>query len=160
MTFTALVPARKRIHRRSTKKFVICSNYLPFCITIECVVVDRQNHHASLMNAKRILQKEKFRSPNDDAWKGYSIFQGHCSWTPQGGFTVPHMNSKLHTRWVMAYNHKTQSFRKNGDQQKCFNKALKTVKKHPNKLDIRQFLVLLYDCVPNMKNFWSIVRFF
>ena len=105
-------------------------------------------------------KKKSLGLPNDDAWKGYSIFQGHCSWTPQGAFTVPHMNSKLHTCWFMAYNQKTQSFRKNGDQQMCFNKALKTVKKHPNKLDIRQFLVLLYDCVPNMKDFWSIVRFF
>ena len=26
----------------------------------------------------------------------------------------------------------------------------------PNKFDIRQFLVLLYDCVPNMKNYYRI----
>ena len=27
-------------------------------------------------------------------------------------------------RWVMAYGHKTQSFMKNGGQQKCLDKAL------------------------------------
>ena len=37
-------------------------------------------------------------------------------------------------------------------------KFVKTFKKHPNKFDIGQFLLLLYDCVPNMKNFWSIGR--
>ena len=31
-------------------------------------------------------------------------------------------------------------------------------KKQPNKFDIRQFLVLLYDCVPSMKNYYSIGR--
>ena len=31
-------------------------------------------------------------------------------------------------------------------------------KKHPDKFDIRQFLVLLYDYVPNMKNYYSIDR--
>ena len=29
-------------------------------------------------------------------------------------------------------------------------------KKHPNKFDIRQFLVLLHGYVPNMKNYYSI----
>ena len=29
-------------------------------------------------------------------------------------------------RWVMAYSHKTQSFMKNGGQQKCLDKALET----------------------------------
>ena len=27
--------------------------------------------------------------------------------------------------WVMAYSHKTQSFMKNGGQQKCLDKALR-----------------------------------
>ena len=29
---------------------------------------------------------------------------------------------------------------------------------HPNKFDRRQFLVLLYDCVPKIKNYYSIDR--
>ena len=29
-----------------------------------------------------------------------------------------------YVRWVMAYGHKTQSFMKNGGQQKCLDKAL------------------------------------
>ena len=36
---------------------------------------------------------------------------------------------------------------------KYYPKFLKTFKKHPNKVNIRQVLVLLYDCVPNMKNY-------
>ena len=35
---------------------------------------------------------------------------------------------------------------------------LKILKKYLKKFDIRQFLVLLYDFVPNMKNYWSIDR--
>ena len=34
----------------------------------------------------------------------------------------------------------------------------KRLKKHPNKFDIRQFLVFVYDCVPNIKSYWSIDR--
>ena len=41
---------------------------------------------------------------------------------------------------------------------KCYPKFVKTLKKHPNKFDIRQFLVFLYDCVPNMKNYCRIDR--
>ena len=37
-------------------------------------------------------------------------------------------------------------------------KFVKTFKKHPNKFDIRQFLVLLYNCVPNIKHYCSIDR--
>ena len=37
-------------------------------------------------------------------------------------------------------------------------KFVKNLKKHFKKSDIRQFLVLLYDFVPNMKNHWSIDR--
>ena len=32
------------------------------------------------------------------------------------------------------------------------------LKKQHNRLDIRQFLVLLYDCLPNMKHVWNIER--
>ena len=32
--------------------------------------------------------------------------------------------------------------------------------KYPNKFDIRQFLVLSYDCVPNIKNYYSTDRLF
>ena len=37
-------------------------------------------------------------------------------------------------------------------------KFVKTFRKHPGKFSGRQFLVRLYDCVPNMKNVWSICR--
>ena len=37
-------------------------------------------------------------------------------------------------------------------------KFVKMFKKHPNKIDIRQFLVLLYNCVPNIKHYCSIDR--
>ena len=33
---------------------------------------------------------------------------------------------------------------------KYYPKFVKKLKKHPNKLDMRQFLVLSYDCVPNI----------
>ena len=39
---------------------------------------------------------------------------------------------------------------------KCYPKFVKTLKRHPNKFDIREFLVFLYDCVPNMKTYYSI----
>ena len=39
---------------------------------------------------------------------------------------------------------------------KYYPKFFKTFKKHPNKFDIRQFFVILYDCVPNIKYQWSI----
>ena len=39
-----------------------------------------------------------------------------------------------------------------------YPKFVKTFKKHHNKFDIRQFFVLLYDCVPSMKNYYSIDR--
>ena len=35
---------------------------------------------------------------------------------------------------------------------------MKTFKIHLNKFDIRQFLVPLYDCVTNMRNYYSIGR--
>ena len=41
---------------------------------------------------------------------------------------------------------------------KYYPKFVKTFRKHPNKFDIRQVLVLLYDCVPNIKNYCSIDR--
>ena len=37
-------------------------------------------------------------------------------------------------------------------------KFVKAFKKHPNKFDMKQFLVLLYDFAPNMKIFWSTDR--
>ena len=88
---------------------------------------------------KKVLQREKARSPND-VWKSYlkawdrwnsQTFKGHYSWTPQeswvgggGRVTAPDMNPQLHKRSVMAYGHKTQSFMKNGGQQICLGKAL------------------------------------
>ena len=39
---------------------------------------------------------------------------------------------------------------------KYYPKFVKTIKKHPNKFDLRQFLVLLYECVPNMRKYYSI----
>ena len=37
-----------------------------------------------------------------------------------------------------------------------YPKFIKTFKNHPNKFDMKQFFVLLYDCVPNMNNNCSI----
>ena len=78
------------------------------------MVVERRSHHASLTKAKRVLKKEKIRSPND-AWKGYLK-----TWdqTTQGGFTRPNMNPPAargqctDTSWIVAYGHNTQSFMK------------------------------------------------
>ena len=41
---------------------------------------------------------------------------------------------------------------------KYYPKLVKTFKKHSNKFDIRQFLVLLSDCITNVKNLLSIDR--
>ena len=41
---------------------------------------------------------------------------------------------------------------------KYYPKFVKTFKKHPNKFDIRQFLVILFYFVPNIKNYYSIDR--
>ena len=41
---------------------------------------------------------------------------------------------------------------------KYYPKFVKTYKQHPIKFDIRQFLVLLYDSAPNIKNYCSIER--
>ena len=41
---------------------------------------------------------------------------------------------------------------------KYYCKFVKAYKKQPNRLDIRQSLVLLYDCVPSMKNIWIIYK--
>ena len=39
---------------------------------------------------------------------------------------------------------------------KYYPKLVKTFQKHSDNFDVRQFLVLLHDCVPNMKNYYSI----
>ena len=36
----------------------------------------------------------------------------------------PQLQGVDDAHWVMAYNHKTESFKKNGGQQKCLDKAL------------------------------------
>ena len=41
---------------------------------------------------------------------------------------------------------------------KYYPKFVKNFSKHPYKFDIGQFLVLLYDCVPNIKNYYSVDR--
>ena len=41
-----------------------------------------------------------------------------------------------------------------------YPKFANAYKKQPNRLDLWQFLVLLYDCVPNIKHVWSIDRLF
>ena len=62
------------------------------------------------MQVKKRHKKEKITLPND-AWKG-----NLKTWNYNG--------ERADTRWVMAYRHKTQSFMKNGGQQKCLDKAL------------------------------------
>lgn len=41
---------------------------------------------------------------------------------------------------------------------KYYHKFAKAYKKYSKRLDIRQFLVVLYDCFPNMKHFLTIGR--
>ena len=43
---------------------------------------------------------------------------------------------------------------------KHYPKFANAYKKQSNRLDIWQFLALLYDCVPNVKHVWSIDRLF
>ena len=59
----------------------------------------------------------------NDAWKGENLGllkqpKLPCAWTPS--CKVQYADA----HWEMAYSHKTQSIMKNGDQQKCFDKAL------------------------------------
>ena len=125
------VSAGKRTRMKFRKKIVMCSHDLPFCITIKCVMVGRRSHHASLTQAKRDLKKEKIWSLND-AWKGY--LKTWDRWNSQSFhrkgdsqrpiWTPGCKGQRSDVRWVMAYGHKTQSFIKNGSQQKCLNKAL------------------------------------
>ena len=49
------------------------------------------------------------------------------------------------------YRPKTSAF-------KPYSRFAKAYKKQPHRLDIRQFLVLLYDCEQNMKYAWSTDR--
>ena len=64
------------------------------------MIVERRSHHPNLTKAKRVLKKEKIRSPND-AWKGYlklgigeiaKAFRD-IALNPTRGFTAPHMNT-------------------------------------------------------------------
>ena len=55
------------------------------------------------------------------------IAKASRSVAPQGALTLTPWNPQLQcadTRWVIAYDHETQSFMKNGGQQKCLDKAL------------------------------------
>ena len=45
-------------------------------------------------------------------------------WTTQRGLAAPHKGQHANIRWVMTNDRKTQSFMKNGSQQKCLDKAL------------------------------------
>ena len=56
----------------------------------------------------------------------------HCPWTPQGAlqrtiWTPTARSQHADARQVMAYGHNTQSFMKNGVQQKCLDKALYSI---------------------------------
>ena len=41
---------------------------------------------------------------------------------------------------------------------KYYPKLVKAYKNQSNRLDIKHFLAPLYDCVPDIKHFWSIDR--
>ena len=88
------------------------------------MAVGRRNHHASLTKAKRGPKKEKIKSSNDE-WKGYLKSWARSSspiWAP---YEPPVAKAQLADPCcVMAYDHKTQSFMKNGGQRKCLDKAL------------------------------------
>ena len=50
--------------------------------------------------------------------------QGEGGGAGGGGYTTPYEPQCADAWWVMEYGHKTQSFMKNGVQQKCLDKAL------------------------------------
>ena len=63
-------------------------------------------------NKKRPKKNEKIRSPEKSCLKTWG-----CE-SPKG--------QRADARWVMACNHKTQSFIKNGGQQNCLDEGLQT----------------------------------
>ena len=68
-------------------------------------------------------------------WLAILCFCGKAIWKPgiaeiaKGRLTAPPwthscQGQRADSRWAVAYVHKTQSFMKNGGQQKCLDKAL------------------------------------
>ena len=87
-------------------------------------MVGRRSHHGSFTQAKKDLKKEKIRSANN-AWKGKGIAPEPNKGDLQRPIWTPSCKGQhVDAQWVMAYDHKTQSFMKNRDQQKCLDKAL------------------------------------
>ena len=58
-----------------------------------------------------------------DCWNSQSIKQ-HLPWTLQGAFCAPYEWPVAIANGLTAYSRRTQSFMKNGGQQKCLDKAL------------------------------------
>ena len=94
--------------------------------------MEKRDHHASLAQAKRNLKKEKILWPND-AWKrclktwdwwNYQSFQAISPEPHKEGLQCP-------IRISSCNGHKTQSFMKNGGQQKFLDKALLFTKLPP-----------------------------
>ena len=94
--------------------------------------------------------------------------RGFTPRTPQGGLTTsPHMNPQLQwlTCWrTLGYGHKTQSFMKNGSQQKSLNKALvgdhKTTWPSPSirhkKYRKKLFFILHHPCMQGIH--WTYLK--
>ena len=130
MTSSAFGSLAKHMRIRCRKKFVICSNDLPFCVTM------------------RVLHRQKETSK----WKrlGHRMMHGNTLWKTgiseiakasrgvafgphKGGLQHPIWTSSCNgqraddARWLTVYAHKTQFFMKNWDQQKCLGKALPSI---------------------------------
>ena len=99
--------------------------------------------HASLLQAKRDLRKEKIRSSND-AWKSYlktwdwwnsESFQGHCPWNPAARVIVltyiglSSMAIKLNPSWK--------------------NEVSKSVWIKPCYCDVQTYLIKYFECLWN-----------
>ena len=106
--------------------------------TLDPSVLDKSIRSQFVLSIFLLFENVKEIMWQNDAWKGYlktwdrwnsQSFQGLCPWSLQERLTVPTSAQSCKgqcsdTRWVMAYDHKTQSFMKNSGQQKCLDKAL------------------------------------
>ena len=124
------------------KKFVIMFIWLAIlCCHLVCGG-GRWSQHAILMQAKKWKASGDWMMNRKAIWKpgngktakvSRGIAPGPCSgylqrpiWTPS------YKGQHADICWDMAYDHKIQSFMKNGGQQKCLDKALYSVVELPD----------------------------
>ena len=116
------------------KKIVICSTWLAIlCFHLLCDCGETK----SPCKSKRDIKKKRLRYQmihgkaiwkpgiSETAKTSWDIVPGPHKWGLHRPISIPSCTGqRADTRWVMAYSHKTQSFMKNGGQQKCLDKAL------------------------------------